>query len=319
MSDTKSKKRVGVIRGGEREHYASSIKRGGEVILNIVDNLGDKYKVVDILIDKDYIWHVNGVPTNPGDLVYKVDIVWNTSHPSFSNILDSLSIPNISVSTFSSVLSSSREMLRKHMQGIGVDMPRSIVLPFYQEDFDGPRDKYAVKKAKEVFEKFGSPWIVKSFTPDANMAIHLAKTFPELVNAIEDGVNHGKSILVEEFITGKVASVHSVPGFRKDLPAPRLRGQEAGELYVFPIDSTHGNFSSSEKDKLSKYTKDLHKHIGAKHYLRTDFVMTPRGKVYLLSIDSTPDLRSDSHFSKICESVGAKVHHVVDHILEQAL
>jgi D-alanine-D-alanine ligase len=253
------------------------------------------------------------VPVNPGDLVHRVDIVWNISHPSFSNILDSLTIPNIGISSFCSGLENSRDMLREHIKSIGLSMPRHLVLPLYQKDFDGPREKYAIKKAKEVFEKFGSPWIVKSFIEDANMGIHLAKTFPELVEAIEDGVKHEKSILVEEFIPGKIASVHSVPGFRSDLPA------QAGEIYTFPLGNSFGIFSTEEKEQLANLAKILHKHIGAKHYLKSDFVLTPRGKVYLLQIDGMPDLKLDSHFSQVCISVGANMHQVVEHILENAI
>lgn len=297
-------KRVGILRGGTGEHYKSSLKRGGDIILHISENLSDKYKPIDILIDKDYVWHVNGVPVNLADLAHKVDLVWNTSHPSFSNIVESLSIPHIRSSPF---WGNSRELLKEHVKSIGVDMPRSIVLPVYQKDFDGPREKYAIKKAKSVFEKFSSPWIVKSFTPAENMAIHLAKTFPELVNAIEDGVRNGKSILVEEFIVGKVASLHSVPNFRDE------------DIYVFPAVNTFGELSSSEKEKLSMLAKDLHTHLGAWHYLKCDFLLNQRGKVYLLDFESTPNLNSYSHFAQACESVGAKMHHVVEHILEKAL
>ena len=321
-------KRVGVLRGGPlprssglcpREGgteigYYSSIKKGGEIILYISENLGDKYKVIDILIDKDYIWHLNGVPVNPSDLINKVDLVWNTSHPSFSNILDSLLIPNIGVSSFFYALDNNKEMLRDHIRQIGIQMPRSVVLPVYQKDFDGPREKYSIKKAKEVFEKFSSPWIIKSFTEDLNMGIHLAKTFPELVDAIEDGVKHEKSILVEEFIAGKVASVHSVRGFRMgDLPA------QAGDIYTFPLGNSFGVFSTTEKEKLSNLVKDLHKHINSKHYLKSDFVMNPRGRIYLLQASGMPDLKQDSHLSQVCESVGARMHHVVEHILENVL
>ncbi|MFA5778262.1 MAG: hypothetical protein WC870_02110 [Candidatus Paceibacterota bacterium] len=301
----KTKKRIGVLRGGAGKQYASSLKKGGEIILHISENLGDKYKPVDILIDKNHIWHCGGVPITPGDLVKKIDIVWNTTHPSLSNILDSLSVPTIGASSFSYALENSKDMLREHIKNIGVEMPRSIILPVYQKDFDGPRERYSIKKAKEVFEKFSSPWVVKSFTEDSSMGIHLAKTFPELVTAIEDGVNHGKSILVEEFIAGKVASIHSVPKFR---------GQN---IYTFPLGNTFGNFSAEEKNKLTDLAKDLHSYVGAKHYLKSDFVLSPKGKVYLLQIRSIPNLKADSHFSQVCESVGAKMHQVVEHILEQ--
>lgn len=295
-------KRVGVLRGGVGEHYTRSLKRGGDIISHILENLADKYKTVDILIDKDYIWHVNGVPVNPGDLIHKVDLVWNTSNPSFSNILASLSIPHIGAGSF---LGTSRDMLREHIKSIGMDMPRSIVLPVYQKDFDGPRERYSIKKAKEIHEKFGAPWIVKSFSPDLNMGVHLAHTFNELVAGIEDGVKHKTSILVEEFISGKVVSVHSVPDFREQ------------EIYIFTPVNVFGNLLSGEKEKLVDLAKDLHKHIGAKHYLKSNFVLNKRGKVYLLDLDSTPNLNSYSHFSQACESVGAKMYHVVEHILEQ--
>jgi len=300
-------KRVGVLRGGAGKHYTSSLKKGGEIITHIFENLSDTYKPIDILIDKDYIWHINGMPILPADLVNKIDVVWNTTHPSFSNILDSLSIPNVSAPFFTSGLENSRDLLHEHIKNINLQMPKSIILPLYQKDFDGERGQYAIKKAKEIHGKFPAPWIVKSFTEDSNMGIHLAKTFPELVDAIEDGVKHEKSILVEEFIAGKVASTHSVPGFR---------GQD---IYTFPLGNTFGNFSLEEKEKLTNLIKTLHKHINAKHYLKSDFVLTPRGKVYLLSIESIPDLKLGSHFSQVCESVGAKTHHVIEHILEQAL
>jgi D-alanine-D-alanine ligase-like ATP-grasp enzyme len=288
----KTKKRVGILRGGVGNHYASSLKKGGEILLYISENLADKYKVVDILIDKDNVWYLNGQLVKPFDLIHKVDVVWNVAHPSFSNIFDSLLISNISIGNFSLMLQNSRDSLKEHIKNIGLSMPKVVVSP---------------KNAEEVHEKFPAPWIVKSFTEDSNMKILLAKTLGELVQAIEEGIKRQESILVEEFIPGKIASVHSVPKFR---------GQG---IYIFPLGNTFGNFSSTEKEKLTNLVKDLHKHINAKHYLKSNFVLTPRGKVYLLEIESTPDLKPNSHFSQVCESVGAKTHHVIEHMLENAI
>lgn len=297
-------KRIGIIRGGGGRFYDSSLRKGGEIISHIFENLSDKFKIFDILIDKDGVWHLSGVPILPADLLHKVDVVWDTTRPSATQILTQLSIPHVAVGHFSHSLEESKEMLSKQMEQVGLSLPRHIVLPVYQTDFDGPRERYSIKKAKEVHEKFGAPWIVKSFTPDAGMGIHLAKTFNELVAAIEDGVKHGKSILVEEFIAGKVASVHTVPNFRGE------------ELYTFPFGNAFGTFSNEEKEKLVNLAKDLHQHLDARHYLKSDFVMNPRGKVYLLNFELHPDLKPGSHLSQVAESVGAKMHHIVEHILE---
>ena len=299
-------KRVGILRGGMGEYYQSSLQKGGEIISHIFENLGNKYKVFDILIDKGGVWHLGGVPIIPADLIHKVDVVWDTTHPSSSTTLDNFSIPNVGVNSFSRILGNSKEMLREHIKKIGVEMSRHIILPVYQKDFDGLWERYAIKKAKEVHEKFPGPWIVQSLTPDLGMGIHIAKTFNELVAAIEDGVKHEKSILVEEFISGKVASMHSISDFRGE------------DVYTFPFGNTFGNISLNEKEKLATLAKNLHNHIGATHYLKSDFILSPRGKVYLLQVELTPDLKPDSHFSEVCDLVGAKTHHVVEHILERA-
>jgi len=276
---TSEKKRVGIIRGGSGSHYETSLKKGGDIITYIFENLSDKYKPVDILVDKDYIWHSNGLPISPSDLAHKIDVAWNVSHPSFSSILESLSIPTIGAGSFASTLENSGEILREHLKSLEIKMPRQIILP---------------QNARAVLEKFPAPWKVGD---------KLVKTFLELTELIGSNT----SILVEEFISGKVASVHSVAGFRGE------------DVYTFPPGNVFGNFSHDEREQLIKIAQDLHSHIGAKHYLRSSFVVNKRGKVYLLDIQSIPNLKSGSHFTEACESVGAKMHNVVEHILERAL
>ncbi len=316
MEETKTKKRVGVLRGGDGDHYDTSLRQGGEVISHIHENLGSNWKVFDILIDKDNVWHLNGMPVEPAKLSEKVDVVWNASHHSLSNILESLFVPTVGPKSFSGALSESRKMLEKHMKEIGVKMPRHILLPAYLEDIDGPKDKYIIKKAREVFEKFGAPWVVKSFTLEKTMGIHLAKTYPQLIEAIADGVNHGKSILIEEFIIGKVASTHSVAGFRSGLISRNINDEQNNDIYVFPIIES---LNSEEKGQLMEYAKNIFNHLGAEYYVQSNFVINKNRGVYLTYVNFHPDLKDLSHFEQSCDVVGAKMHHVVEHMLNRAL
>ena len=295
-----AQKRVGIIRGGTGENYENSLKNGGDIIAYLNEHLENKYKPVDVLIDKDGVWHMNGLPIIPADLKHKVNVAWNTAHSGLGADLDNLSIPHVGQSSFSRALASSKDMLREHMKKLGVKMPRTLLIPVYQPDFDGPRERFSIKKAKEVHEKFHAPWIVKSLNPDKTMGIHVAKTFPELVNSIEDGLNHNQSMIVEEFVDGIATSVHSVPEFRGE------------SIYIFPPK----NLAGEKKEKLMSLVKDLHHHLGVKHYLKSDFIMHPKFGVYLTGISFTPDLKPGSHFHDSCESVGCKMHHVVEHMLE---
>jgi len=298
------KKRVGVLRGGNNEHYEKSLQKGAEIISHIHENLSDKWKIVDVLIDTNGVWHADGVPVVPTELVNKVDVVWNTSHPNYSVILKSLAIPNIGVDSFPFLLGDNRSILQDHMKEIGVKMPRHFVMPAYQKDIDGEHDKYILKKAREVHEKFSPPWIIKPFIKDLNVAPHLANTYHELIDAIEDMVNHDKSILVEEFIIGKNISIHSVRGFR---------GQD---IYNFPA---VGSFSTLDKENLNIVARDIFKHLNISDYLNSYFIVHPKRGIFLKEIEFFPNLSNDSHFQEVATYIGSSPKQVIDHILEQAL
>ena len=303
--DLVSKKRIGVLRGGEGKDYLNSLRMGGEIISHLAEHLAEKYKVIDILVDQNGLWHAGGLPIVPADLIHKVDVVWNVAHPNLSLTLRQFSIPTIGVNAFASSIGDNRTLLEQHIKNnLGINMPKHIIFPFYQEDFDGSKEKYVVEKSREVLEKFAGPWIVRFLPEDHRLGIHIAKTFLELEYTIKEGMNNKKSILVEELISGKVVSMHSIRGFRGE------------NIYTFPLEN---NFTITEKEKLNIIAKNLHNHFGEHPYLKSNFVVTPMGKVYLTGILFHPNLKSDSHLSKACESVGAKMHHMVEHIIEQVL
>jgi len=313
VAENKNKKRIGILRGGAGKHYENSLKKGGEVIAFIFENLSDQYKTVDILVDKEGIWHAGGLPIDPQDLKNKIDLIWNVSHPNFNKILKNLPIANIRLDS-SPIIEQSRMMLNKNIKNFGIKIPQHIVFPVYQKDFDGPREQYAVKKAKEVLKKFGAPWIIKSFYDNSEMGIHVAKTFPELVKAINDGVFHEESILVEELIAGKNATVHSVNNFRGENVYSLPPTENRNGIIISP-----GNFSKDEKDKLIKLSKQLHQHLNASHYTKFDFIIHKNKNIYLINIDFLPNLEKSSCIHDCCESVGTKSNHLFSHLIELAL
>ncbi len=302
-------KTVGVLRGGDFENYEDSLREGAEIISYIISNFNNEFDVLDIFVDRKGVWHLKGLPIIPSTLVHKVDVVWNTAHPNLAQILESFSIPVIGSSSFNFSISQNRALLGEQMKNIGIDMPRHLLIPAYQKDFDGGVEEYVRKKTREVFGKFSPPWIVRSLSKNSSMGVHVAKMLIELEKAIADGVDHGVSILIEEFITGKVAYMHSVSGFRNQ------------NVYVFPVctGESFNSFSKNEKEKLETISKDLHKHLGVKRYLKSSFIVHPKGKIYLTGVNLSPNLKDNSHFRQSCESVGAKTSHIIKHILEQAL
>jgi len=291
-------KRVGILRGG-RENYDISIWEGGNLIAHLMEALPHKWKPVDILVDRGGAWHLAGVPVTPAALSHRVDLVWNIAHQNLSRSLAQFSIPEIGMPENLSYLTP--EIWRREAEELGLKVPRRMILSTYLE---GERRRYAITKAKEVHERMGPPWVVGSLAP-SQMGVHarpterlqsfgrVANTFPELVDAIEDGASHGETIVAEELIPGERQESHTVSRYRGEDP------------YAFP-----GSYAD--------LARELHKHLGARHYLQSEFTAHPRMGTYLTALHFTPDLRKDSNFRKLCERVGVRPSEIVEHILEQS-
>jgi hypothetical protein len=294
-------KRLGILRGGRSEYFEPSIKEGGKILSFVQKNLSDKYKPVDILIDGEGVWHISGVPVLPGELMHRVDLVWNTSHPEHADTLKNFSVPHFSAPRSGHAIRESREMLREHMKRLDINLPRHFVIPAYQEDFDGDIEKYSYRKATEVFEKFGSPWVVRSYPPEGSMGVHVARTFGELARAIMDGAEHKASLEVEELISHRSVGLHAVSGFR------------GHDVYIIPEDK----MSAQEKETLSDLTKKLCELLGAEHYLYSSFYLHPKRGIFLKDLELMPDTSEESNFHKASELIGVPARTIIEHLLER--
>lgn len=74
-----AKIRVGVLRGGPSAEHGVSLKTGE----NVLNFLPDKYKGVDIILDKDGLLRANGLVTKIQQLGCLADVILNALHGHF--------------------------------------------------------------------------------------------------------------------------------------------------------------------------------------------------------------------------------------------
>jgi len=311
---------VGVIRGGTNTHYDTSLETGGHLLSELRnERFKDTYKVVDIFIDKEGLWHMGGIPVTMPRLASSVDVILNALHGGFGEngalqeILDRWDIPYVGSDSQSSAISYNKESTKQEFDHLGIKTPRHILFPAYQEDFDGPIEEYAQAKAKHVWERFSPPWIMKPLTKGSSMGVHVCKTYAELVRAFEMGVSQNVSVIFEEMIEGKKASVVVVEKFR---------GQDLYSFPVIEIGETRmtcpGNFSSDEKKELERLALQVHKELGFGHYSQTDFVVHPRRGMYGLETTTLPRITTDTPLFHALSSVGANTPEFLDHVITLA-
>jgi len=329
--------KVGVIRGGISNESEVSLSSGNEVLKCLrSDKMKDKYFALDIFIDKNKVWHINGVPISLDQLKSKVDVIINALHGKYGEdgevqkILDNLDIPYTGSGPTPSEIGYNKLLSKNIFEKMGIKTPRHLLFPAYQEDFDGPLSEYAIKKSKEVWNKIPPPWIVKPLIGGSSMGVHVCKTFDSLVRAFEDGVNNEVSVLVEEFIDGKEATVGVIDKFRGQdiyvLPPIEIRVPKTSDFFDSEIkyngqsqEICPGNFTEEEKRELEKLASMIHSGLGLKHYSRSDFIIHPKKEIYALEVNTLPGLTSESLLPKAIRAIGSNMPEFIEHIIKLAL
>lgn len=290
--------KIGVIRGGE-EDYENSIARGGKFILHMLESMPD-YKVIDIFIDKENKWHINGVAKQPREVYRAVDLVYNTAHPSYAKFIENFGVNTFGPSSLAHGLVYNRPLLENFLKQAKIKMPRSILLPAYQKSIDGDFDNFVLRKAREVFEKFGAPYIVRDFNHSKHIGIHVARTYPELVSSLREIFIQDESVLVEELISGQSVSAHTVAKFK---------GQD---VYAIPM----SGYKHKEKEDILELARQIHRLLEAGPYLKSDFVIHPKRGIFCVNLDLHPHLQPDSHFCKNCNEVGINPSQILEHFFK---
>lgn len=302
--------RIGVLRTSDEDRKTHS-DQASSFFTYIEDNLFHKYKAVDVFIDNDN-WYCNEIPILPNDLHNHVDIIWNEYHSDFYQTLSSLGIPHIVFNPFSYLLEKNKTLLKEYLEKINIKVPKHLIISGYQEDIDKDINIFASKKAREVFEKFTSPWLIKSLTDEKNEPIHVIKTFPDLIEIIKQYSLNRKSILIEELISGRIIETHTIPNFRNH------------NLYhLISLEKNHNkNFqtklSDQEKNLLYSLIENLNNSLGRNKYLKTEVILTPKGKMYLSNFKTSLNIKENKGLRESLKHLNLHLEHLVDHFVNKA-
>lgn len=314
--------RVGVIRGGPSSEYAVSLKTGESVLRNLS---GERYVPVDILISTHGDWYMNGVRTDLGTIAQQVDVVWNALHGSFGEdgkvqrLLEAFNIPYTGSTVLSSALGMHKGLAKDHFRRAGLLTPEGEVI-----ESEGDIEETAF----HFFRNRHLPMIVKPVSGGSSVATRVARTYEDLVSAIKQASKYG-DVLVEEYIEGVEATccvidtntpgenlvlypIEIVPPTGKDLfDYDAKYGGETEEICP-------GRFTPPVQAKLRELAQRSHQAIGARHYSRSDFIISPKG-IYVLEINTLPGLTEASLLPKALQAGGVLLPDFLDHVITLAL
>lgn len=317
--------RVGVLRGGVSNEYDVSLKTGGNV-LNVLPK--NKYKGVDILMQKDGTLVINGRNSKFVDLPQYVDVVFNALHGEFGEdgrvqqLLDATGVPYTGSSALSSSLGMNKVVSKEFAERAGMTVPKHILLR-KEEASDIP------ELSLNLFKSISQPRIIKPIFGGSSVGMTFASNLEKLKEGIKKGFEHEDTIMLEEHILGREVTCGVIDNFRgqKSYALPVVEIEPPEENDFFDYDAKYSGKSrevcpsylpSELKKKIEEMAVSIHEELGLRHYSRSDFIIG-RNKIYFIEVNTLPGLTKESLLPKSLEVVGLNMPDFVDHIIKLAL
>ena len=299
-----SKIKVAVLRGGSSSEYDVSLKTG-EQVLSLLREIPDTYEPIDIFISKEGEWHRGGLVQEPHHALQYVDVVWNALHGSYGEggqvqrILEGLQVPFTGSSALSSAIAMNRDMA-KHLY-----REHSLLTPTHEVITE---ENLSEDRLIAVFRNYLLPVIIKPVNASRSLGMHLAYTFHELKQVIKEAFAHSPRVLVEEFIKGTKVSSNVIEG---------ARGEKIYAL--LPSSKSKFKLKTEENKQIEEMAKRAHEALGLSHYSSSDFIITPKKRIYILETNSLPALHKDSLTHRSLQATGWRHRDFVAHVLKLAM
>lgn len=314
--------KVAVLRGGPSDEHDVSLRSGSSVLESLAE-IGHITR--DIFIDKDGVWHERGRPVDETVVLSSVDIVIPALHGAYGEdgkvqqLLERHGVRYVGSDALASALAMHKVRAKDILRAYSPDvlMARHALVE-KDEDVD--------ERMYEILRTFTLPLIVKPVSSGSSVGVTLARDYQTVRHAVDSIHQSGSHALVEEYVSGREATVGVIENFRDE------------ELYVLPVieiipppsedffsieakysgttqELCPGNFSSDEVRELGRLASLAHKALGLRHYSRSDFIVTPRG-IYYLETNTLPGMTAESLFPKMLRAIGSSISEFMQHLIQ---
>jgi D-alanine-D-alanine ligase len=315
--------KIGILRGGISPEYHLSLQTGANVQKALMEA---GFEAIDMLLDKEGVLHIKGIPADMEKAQSSIDMVWNALHGDFaedgraSRLLGDYGIPHTGSSTAASALAYNKSSAKEIAKNLGINTPQSLLIM--------PEGEESVSEiTQRIYRHMAPPWVLKPLSGGGSIRTYFAFTPLELAQFVEENVSHAQPFLVEQYIFGKEAAVGVIDGFRNQeryaLPAVEIRSPDRGVLTYEdrsgedPYVVVGGRLRADEREQLMHLAKELHSAFGANDYSQSEFIVDNRGKVWFIEFDTHPHLTNNSPFLAALDAVGASIQEFVKTVIDR--
>ena len=228
--------------------------------------------------------------------------------------LDLMGVPYTGSGPLSSGMAMDKAVAKMVMASCGVLTPKGRELIYSREEIP------------ELTESLPVPCAVKVVGGGSSIGVELPDTREQLKAALENILQYGNRVLVEEKIIGReltvpvldgrcLSPIEIIPpeGMNFDYVAKYQSG-DAGAREICPA-----HISEEEKEILSSAALKLHKALGLSAYSRTDFILDKEGRAWCLEVNTLPGMTPNSLIPKAAAVEGMSYGELCEKIVSLSM
>ena len=298
--------KIAIIYGGISFERSVSIKTSK----SILDNIDKQYEIILIDFDGDLNKLINAIE------ISKVDLVFNALHGGDGEngvIQKLLEKKNI---LFTGSGSSACEIAMNKYETRNICIKNEIPVPY--GILLNQNNKF------DVNGHFKSGLVVlKPVNEGSSADLYVIKNNSKtLEDKIEFMIDKYGSFLVEEYIDGRELTI----GIVGDSILPIVEIIPKNKFYDYKCKYSLGmssyevpaEIATDVKEKINKYSLELHHLIGCRHYSRIDVKLDSNNNIYLLEINTLPGMTQTSLLPKAARTYGITFSELIDKIINLA-
>lgn len=301
-------KKIGVLMGGKSAEREVSL-RSGMAVFNALKRRGYNAVAIDVGPDICNLLKREGI-----EIAFLALHGGYGEDGSIQGLLEVLGIPYTGSGVLASALAMDKEASKKIFLFHGIPVPPYVV--FSEEEI-------MRKGTDENLCPFSMPWVIKPSREGSSIGVSIVRRKEDIATAIGHVLPFGKKVIIEKFIEGKEIQV----GILKDRILGSIEVRPKREFYSYEAKYTPGltdyisppEIPGDDLKRVEELGLKAHIALGCKGATRVDTILSERGEVYVLEVNTIPGMTETSLLPKIAKLSNLDFDALIEEILMDAI
>jgi len=323
-----SKKKIAIIAGGNSSEEGISLRSAAQ-ITKWLDR--SKYDIYTILI-KGIDWtlkhaDLGDIPVSKDDFSVNINskkirfdcaLIAIHGTPGENGLLqgyfEMLGIPHTTGSTMNASVTFNKFYCKELVQETGVNLAKGILLKKDQ--------KFT---ADYIIQTLGLPVFVKPNESGSSYGVSKVKKIEDLIPAIDNAFAEDKTILIEEFVSGreltcglvKTSTIEYIFPVTEILPKNEFFDYNAKYLNQSE-EITPANITQELSDRIKQLSSKIYDRLDCKGIVRIDYIYS-NNRLYFLEINTVPGMSDASIVPQQVRAMGKEMGEIFDIVISNAI